>query len=978
MTSLVALTNRRVNNVVNLILPVVTMTVSLASYTLIQKRPLDAATVFTSMGIFEMLKDLFGMTFWMVNQYITSGVSLGRINKFLNETDMIDAFSPGAQLDFQQTPEHLAAIDDGLIRLKNATFAWGKDSDDKNMINHRIHIPDVTFRKGEVNLITGPTGSGKSSLLKALVGELYFEPQPGSFFHLPRQGGVSYAAQESWVLSGTIRENILFGSPYDEARYRKVIHDCALETDLKLFDDGDQTEIGEKGVTLSGGQKARITLARAIYAHTATVLLDDIFSALDTLTSRFILDNLFRGDLVKGRTVVLITHHVRLAAPVASYMVTLDENGQVTHAGPIDSTCVSSSSSVTDIVGAKEQAEAVIDEAPGAPQSNGKIGGTDASSGNKLIKDEEKSEGRISRRALFSFFSTFGGPTFWILFWSLLFVSQVLAALQPYWLGLWARAYRSSSTPASVDPVFWLGWYVIWVVLGTLSVALATVLYYQGSMRASRVVHSRLVDKIFGAPLRFLDTTPVGRIISRFTKDMKQIDGNFTETAIGVFTMTMGMVIKFVAVVALVPLFTLPAIAIGLVGAFIGELYIHGQLSVKREMSNAKSPLFSHLSSSINGIVSIRAYGAQEQIKRETQVKADKYTRAARAFYNLNRWVTIRIDMLGGVFSALLASFLIYLSPLDPSDAGFALQQAISFSIMILWWVRMVNEMEVQGNSVERIEDYMVIDQEPPSVPERTPPASWPTSGEVILHDLSAKYSDDGPEVLHGLNVHIKSGERIGIVGRTGSGKSTLTVALLRMIPTSGEVYIDGVRTDTINLHDLRSHVTIIPQDPVLLSGTLRFNLDPFGEHADSVLLDAMDASGLGQTSSADAPAAGASTPQRVTLDTLITAGGSNLSQGQRQLVALARALVRQSKVLILDEATASVDFAGDQIIQKSIRNLPPGTTVLTVAHRLATVMDYDRILVLDKGRVVEFDAPQVLRDKKDSYFASLVAAMEG
>lgn len=951
------------------------MTVSLASYTLIQKRPLDAATVFTSMGIFEMLKDLFGMTFWMVNQYITSGVSLNRINKFLNETDMIDAFSPGAQLDFQQTPEQLSAIDDGLIRLKDAVFAWGKDSENKNVMNFRLNVPDVTFPKGEVSLITGPTGSGKSSMLKALIGELHFEGQPGSFFHLPRQGGVSYAAQESWCLSSSIRDNILFGSPYDEARYRKVIHDCALEPDIKMFDDGDQTEIGEKGVTLSGGQKARITLARAIYARTATVLLDDIFSALDTLTSRFIIDNLFKGDLIEGRTVVLITHHTHLAAPIASYMVTLNEHGIVTHAGPVDSTCVSASSSATDI--AEQRKEVEEDKTAAATEANGKIGNTGESK-NKLIKDEEKSEGRISRKALFRFFGSFGGATFWILFWGLLFASQVLAALQPYWLGLWARAYRTSSTPSTVDPVFWLGWYIIWVVLGTLSVALATVLYYQGSMRASRIVHARLVDKIFGSYLRFLDTTPVGRIISRFTKDMKQIDGNFTETAIGVFTMTMGMLIKFVSVVVLVPLFSIPAILIGLIGAFIGELYIHGQLSVKREMSNAKSPLFSHLSASINGIVSIRAYGAQEQIKRETQAKADKYTRAATAFYNLNRWVTIRIDMLGGVFSALLASFLIYLSPLDPSDAGFALQQAISFSIMILWWVRMINEMEVQGNSVERIEDYMVIDQEPPSVPERKPPAAWPTSGEVVLENLCAKYAEDGPTVLDNINVRIASGEKIGIVGRTGSGKSTMALALLRMIPTSGEVYIDGIRTDKINLHDLRSHVTIIPQDPILLSGSLRFNLDPFGEYADSVLIDAMDQSGLGQSAAyADAAAAGTATPQRITLDTLIAAGGSNLSQGQRQLVALARALVRQSKVLILDEATSSIDISLDTEVQKAIRNLPPSTTVLTIAHRLGTVMDYDKILVLGHGKVLEFDTPANLKANPDSYFAKLVEAME-
>jgi ABC-type multidrug transport system fused ATPase/permease subunit len=391
-------------------------------------------------------------------------------------------------------------------------------------------------------------------------------------------------------------------------------------------------------------------------------------------------------------------------------------------------------------------------------------------------------------------------------------------------------------------------------------------------------------------------------------------------------------------------------------------------------MSNAKSPLFSHLASSVSGIVSIRAYGAQEQIKNQTREKADKYTRTATAFYNLNRWVTVRIDMLGGLFSMTLAIFLVYVVRLDPSTSGFALTQAISFAGTILWWVRMLNDMEVQGNSVERIEDYLVIDQEPKYEQRRATPAAWPSSGEIAFEGLSAKYSKDGPTVLDNLTFTIKSGEKVGIVGRTGSGKSTLALALLRMVPTTGTVIIDGKETDKINLHDLRTNVTIIPQDPILLSGTLRFNLDPFGERQDAELNDALDRSGLG--AAARAPSGGA-TPMRITLDTQIAAGGSNLSQGQRQLVALARALVRRSKVLILDEATASVDFATDALIQKSIRDLPSDTTVLTVAHRLATVMDYDKILVLGAGKVLEFDSPNVLKDDKDSYFAKLVQAMD-
>lgn len=390
---------------------------------------------------------------------------------------------------------------------------------------------------------------------------------------------------------------------------------------------------------------------------------------------------------------------------------------------------------------------------------------------NKLVKEEEKSEGRISKRAMFSFFANFGGPVFWLAYFSLLIGGQAMATFQTFWLGLWARAYEQTT---GVSIPYFLGLYVAWVVIGLISVSAGWVLYFFGAIKASREVHRKLVVSIFGAYARFLDTTPVGRIISRFTKDMKAIDGSFTETFANVAETTISLIIKFITVVAVVPIFSLPAVLIGALGGLIGEFYIHGQLSVKREMSNAKSPLFSHFSSAVNGIVSIRAFAAQDKMRAEAQRRADKYTRAARAFYNLNRWVTIRVDMLGGLFAAVLASFLIYGPGLDASTAGFALSQAISFSAQILWWVRMVNEMEVQGNAVERIEDYLVIDQEPVSVKSKEPPAAWPTSGEVVLDGLSAKYSEDGPTVLDNLQVTIKSGEKVGIVGRTGSGKSTL------------------------------------------------------------------------------------------------------------------------------------------------------------------------------------------------------------
>ena len=927
--------------------------------------------VFASMTVFDLIKGQLSMTLFMINEFVTAGVSLGRINTFLRSSEMIDEYNDSHVVTSVDSAK-IQAEEESLIRLHNAVFTWGTETGSASP-GFKLTVPDVTFVKDGLNLITGPTGSGKSSFLKALIGELHLIPGSDSFFHLPREGGVSYAAQESWCLSETIKDNILFGDAFDEERYKAAIHDCGLETDLKILDDGDQTEIGEKGVTLSGGQKARVTLARAVYSDSKIVLLDDIFSALDTLTSRHIIENLFKGPLLKGRTVLLITHHVALVAPIADYVVALDASGNVTSAGPVDESVIKQSKEREEKEIAKE-ADKAEDVSADVPAPAVEEAEKEKKAAAKLIVAEEKGEGRISKRAMFSFFNNFGGPFFWVIYFGLLIAGQGVSVFQTWWLGIWAKAYDEHDWK-DVSIPYYLGLYTVWVVIGIIFLAASEMVFYWGAMKACRQIHQKLVDTIFGAYVRFLDTTPVGRIISRFTKDMKAVDGNFTEISANVFDTSVSMFLKFFIVIVVVPFFAIPGVTIGFVGAVLGELYIRGQLSVKREMSNAKSPLFSHFSAAVNGIVSIRAYGAQDKLRAEAQRRADKYTRTARTFYNLNRWITVRIDMLGGLFSAALAAFIVYGPPMDASTAGFALSQAISCSVMILWWVRLINEMEVQGNSIERIEDYLVIDQEPAGVSSKAPPAAWPTSGQIVIDKLSAKYSHDGPTVLDKLQVTIEAGEKVGIVGRTGSGKSTFALALLRLIPTTGDVLIDGRKTSEVNLEALRSNVTIIPQDPVLLSGTLRFNLDPFDDHDDATLNDALQRSGLGQVKRS---ATGTATPQRLTLDYQISAAGGNLSQGQRQLVALARALVRQSKVLILDEATASVDFETDALIQRSIRDLPNNTTVLTVAHRLATVMDYDKILVLDKGTLMEFDSPENLKKNKGSYFAKLVEAMEG
>ncbi|KAK1228100.1 hypothetical protein PQX77_008871 [Marasmius sp. AFHP31] len=390
-------------------------------------------------------------------------------------------------------------------------------------------------------------------------------------------------------------------------------------------------------------------------------------------------------------------------------------------------------------------------------------------------------------------------------------------------------------------------------------------------------------------------------------------------------------------------------------GLWCGQVYIKSQMSVKREMSNAKAPVLGHFGSAIAGLTSIRAYGVEEDFKKESRSRINHYSRPARTFYNLNRWIDVRIDAIGNIFSTALAIYLVYVAQQNPSNTGYSLNMAVGFSGMILWWIRFVNMFEIRGNSLERINGYINIEQEPKPTTDGKPPAYWPASGELRVETLAARYSPDGPKVLKNISFSVKSGERIGVVGRTGSGKSSLMLSLLRCIPTEGEVYYDGLPTSKLNLEDVRSNITIIPQMPELISGSVRENLDPFGQYDDAQLNDALRASGLFSLQQEG-------DQDRITLDSAISSGGNNLSVGQRQILALARAIVRGSKLFILDEATSAIDYNTDSIIQTSLRReLGEDVTLITVAHRLQTIMDADKILVLDEGSIAEFDSPREL-----------------
>ncbi|KAF9480291.1 multidrug resistance-associated ABC transporter [Pholiota conissans] len=966
-------------DLINFMIPTITMLVTYGTYTLIMGQSLNASKVFSSMSVFDIVRNVLHRSSWMFTQLTKGKVSLDRVGKFLRETELLDEYA-----DQIENNTHLVQASDhhDVIGFRDAVFTWSMESDDGTQTPSsrlfKLKIEgDLTFKQNAINLIVGPTGSGKTSILMALLGEMHFTPSAvDSWSSLPRSGGIAYAAQESWVQNETIRDNILFGSPYDEERYEKVITQCALKRDFELFEAGDRTEVGEKGLTLSGGQKARVTLARAVYSSAQIILLDDILAALDVHTSKWIVEECLKGDLIRGRTVLLVTHNIALTAPIADHIVTVGKDGVAHEIGNDISAVLADPILAHEVKQEKEEAEIekeVIDT----------VKKEDAQPDGKLILAEEIAEGRVTWKSMMLFLRGLGGerPIFfmaaYLLGLALMHGGNMLAV---WFLGFWGSQYDNRN-PDDVDVIFFLSLYSSILVASVMLYAVAATIYNFGTLRASRTINAQLIDSVLGSTLRWLDETPASRIIARCTQDIAAIDGNIAQFFAAVVELGVCMLVKLTGPVIFTPAFLLPGLLVAGLGIYIGNIYLKAQMSVKREMSNARSPVLAHFGAAITGLVSIRAYGAQEAFKKESLKRIDHFLKVSRTSYNLNRWIGIRIDALGATLTAGLASYLLIRRTLSAANIGFSLNMALEFCAMILWLVRCYNEFEVSANSLERIQAYLDIDHEPKATESGKPPAAWPTAGELRVDNLSARYSSTGPKVLHDLSFHVKAGERIGIgkllpyfwsitlidtsislVGRTGSGKSSLTLSLLRCIITDGEVYYDGLSTNKLNLDDLRSNITIIPQMPELLSGTLRRNLDPFDQHDDLTLNNALRASGLFSLQDETDEA-------RLTLDSDISSGGNNLSVGQRQIIALARAIVRNSKLLILDE-----DHKTDSIIQSSLRHeLGTDVTVLTVAHRLQTIMDADKIMVLDSGRIVEFDSPQVLLQMKGGQFKALV-----
>ncbi|EJC97739.1 P-loop containing nucleoside triphosphate hydrolase protein [Fomitiporia mediterranea MF3/22] len=990
-------------NASNGLLPLLSNLAAISTYTLVSKGELSASRIFAALLIFNMLEQQLWTIMSVIPGLLKSKASCDRYTHFLNSTELLCEgnavyTSTGERISSEDIEREQPGSD--VIGFKQCAFSWDtpktKESGTPRKHHTRKHFSlrfddEVTFKPGQINLIVGPTAAGKTSVLLALLGEMYCKPHGvGSWYKLPRDGGIAYAPQESWVLNATIRDNILFGEPYDEDRYKKVINQCALERDLALWEAGDLTEVGEKGLTLSGGQKARVTLARAVYSSASILLLDDVLAALDVHTAKWIVDKALQGDLIQGRTVLLVTHNISLAGPIAGYVVVLTRHGTVSAQGTVSEVLKKDSRLRAE---AEKEREAVEQEIESEVDEAIKDKDADAEdskkTAGKLVVAEEKAMGRVELAAIMLYVSSMGGAFVWIVIIGSLILAMVIMVMQQWFVGYWSNQYETR--PASEVPVF--RYLLIYALANVLRYAAdfgSQFLWLFRSLRASKIIHSQLLQSIFTSSFRWLDVTPVGRIIARCTQDMSSIDDQLSAFSRMFLRVTFNMICYYFAAVYMAGWSAfISGLVIGVLATSLGRIYLKCQMCTRREMSNAKAPVLSQVGTALSGLPSIRAYGAQDLFYSELKKRIDVLARSSYCFYDINRWVSIRMDFLGAIFGGVVAAYLAYGSKIPAGYAGFTLSSVLSFSSQILFWVRIYNLAEIQANSLERMLEFMRIDHEPAPIESGKPPAYWPSSGELRVEKLFARYSDDAPAILKNISFNVKSGERVGIVGRTGAGKSSIALALLRAIKTEGKVYYDGLATDEINLDSLRTNITLIPQQPELIHGTLRENLDPFGQHDDATLYDALNAAGFfnikdlaSQKPSSDPVndmtgeqcVDGSEPSAKIGLDTRVESGGTNFSLGQRQIIALARAIVRRSKLLILDEATAAIDYDTDTAIQNTLRTeFSKDTTLLTIAHRLQTIVDYDKIMVLDAGELVEFDSPNALLEKEDGYFRALV-----
>ncbi|KAG2022883.1 ATP-binding cassette transporter [Coprinopsis cinerea AmutBmut pab1-1] len=955
-------------------------------YTIVAGEKLTVAKAFTSLALFSSIQGPLMSIPMQIWAMLYARVSMQRIEAFLSEDEVPDwASCFGQNVQPTSTKE---------IGFSDAVFEWEKrkesgiqpdGSNTSSAPRFQLGPLNVRFPAGALTIISGATGSGKSALLEALLGEMHCIS--GEVLIDKSDHQVAYCAQNPWLEHATIKENIVFGSPvpFDEERYHRVVHACALEPDLSILSAGDMTEIGEKGITLSGGQRARVALARALYSQAKVILLDDPLAAVDMHTARHIVDNCFTGELAHGRTMILVTHHISVCLPIASYLIEL-QKGQVLHQGTISE--LQAKNVLKTIVQAEEE------PFPEAESSEGKDANSKAFGVSRLhiqrgkgtlVDEEFRAEGQVSRKTYLTYIRAAGYHCWAATIFLTLMIHFISVASQVF-LARWGEAYQDKPAvhflsiklpkvkypwdefpPPEVDVKPWLLVYLYIGAAGAFTTVFSMIVGYYASLQASRALFIALLRRLTRAPLRFFDTTPVGRILNRFTNDMNTIDGALYHSGSSFIQGVLMFLVSFATILVIIPSFIPGALFIAWLYMRLAPGYVKTARDLRRLETVSLSPTFAGFDELLRGITHIRAFGMEDRYQNNFYKKVDRFQSYDHVYWLIQNWLSWRYECLSALVVASATTFAL-LQGVSNGSAAIVMVQAGIFASANRTLVSVMAQMELDFNSVERVVEYLEVPQEAPAInPDFRPPAYWPsTSGDLRVENLVVKYEEHLPAVLKEISFTINPGEKIGVVGRTGSGKSTLVLALLRMLePTSGSIIIDGIDISKLGLEDLRTRLTVISQDVSLFSGTIRSNLDPLQKYTTEECQTVLDRCHL-TSHFAHTP----TTEESSLLDMAVNQ--NSMSAGEKQLLALARAILRGTNIIIMDEATSQIDMELDDKIQKTIREETAGAIVITIAHRLKTVIDYDRILVLDDGKVVEFDTPRELLSKSGGFFRNI------
>uniref|UniRef100_A0A670I692 ATP binding cassette subfamily C member 4 n=1 Tax=Podarcis muralis TaxID=64176 RepID=A0A670I692_PODMU len=919
----------------------ITVFMTFMTYVLLGNQ-ISASRVFVAVSLYGAVRLTVTLFFpAAVERASEAMVSIRRIKNFL----ILDEIS-------EVNPQLKTGSENTLLHVQDLTCYW-----DKALELPTLQNISITVRPGELLIVIGPVGAGKSSLLSAVLGEL---SAAKGFTDV--RGRIAYVSQQPWVFSGTVRSNILFGKEYHKEKYEKVLRVCALKKDMELLEDGDLTMIGDRGATLSGGQKARVNLARAVYQDAEIYLLDDPLSAVDAEVSRHLFEKCICQALHKKVT-ILVTHQMQYLRS-ANQILILKEGKEVGKGTYSD--FLRSGIDFASFLKKPEDDDQL--QVPGTPghrlsrirtfsqssmwsmessvqsQKDGSAEPPSMEPVLTALPEESRSEGKIGFSIYKKYFAA--GTNCFVIF--ILLLLNILAQVR--YLASVKFMMLHSFTGLTVAAI-------VFTILRSL-------LMFQVLVNAAQTLHNKMFQSILRAPVLFFDVNPIGRILNRFSKDIGHLDDLLPLTFLD-FVQTLLQICGVVAVaIGVIPWILVPLIPLFILFIFLRRYFLDTSRDIKRLESTTRSPVFSHLSSSLQGLWTIRAFKAEQRFQELFDAHQDLHTEAWFLFLTTSRWFAVRLDAICAIFVVVVAfASLLLAHTLDAGQVGLALSYSITLMGTFQWGVRQSAEVENLMISVERVLEYTELDKEAPWETNKHPPPDWPSEGVVVFENVNFAYTIDGPLVLRHLSAVVKSKEKVGIVGRTGAGKSSLIAALFRLAEPQGRIWIDKYLTSELGLHDLRKKISIIPQEPVLFTGTMRKNLDPFDEYSDEELWNSLEEVQLKEAIE--------ELPDK--LETQLAESGSNFSVGQRQLVCLARAILKKNKILIIDEATANVDPRTDELIQKTIREKFAQCTVLTIAHRLNTIIDSDRIMVLDSGRLKEYDEPYILLQEKESLFYKMV-----